>query len=359
MEYTHYDGKGFLIGYIPSRLVDLSMELFKNKSSRNTLLKMYSLILNKVETETRRRENRGWNKKRYYVTLSSTYFRKSIVDKYKPYINILVENGFVVIQNRELDFYELRDNGISLNLFDESIYIETYKVGSRSKGYSIVDYPTTSDKEYSFKLRMKENPFRTKNIKFLKSFGVKDIKITTDQYGYRLYHNLSNNYKKILPYDGSLIYYDLKSSIPFHVKYHLINEGYINDPFLELFVGDFYENWGKEIEVDITDRKKLKIKFNSYLNGKKGDFSPEINKRVKSKYPLFFSLKNKGLGRLMVKQETYLMLNKVVGTLPIDEVLCIHDGFIINKEYKDVVDTHVNSLECLKGFNLDVTKMEK
>ena len=353
MKYTYYDDEDNLVGHIPSELINLSEELFNNKSSRKTLLKTYCLILNKVETETRRRRNRGGKKERYFVYLSSSYFRKSILTGYKKYLDILVERRYVFVKRRELDFYERRERGLYIDLFDPTLYVETYKVGSQSKGYTILKFPHSNSVEIKFKLIMKESSFRIKNRNFLKSIGIKDIKMSQDMYGHRLYTNISISYKEVLLNKGSsFVYYDIQSSIPNVIKHYFFNKGYSKDPFLKLFNGDFYENWGKEIEPETTDRKKLKRNFNTYLNGKKNDYSPIIDKRVKSKYPLFYSLKNRGLGREMVKRETDLMLNKVVGNLPVDKVLTIHDGFIVYKDDEHIVDEYITNLEVLNGFNL-------
>ena len=87
-------------------------------------------------------------------------------------------------------------------------------------------------------------------------------------------------------------------------------------------------------------------------------YSSIIDERVKLKFPLFHSLKYKGLGREMVKRETDLMLNKVVGTLPIDEVLTIHDGFIVSKDDEVVVDEHLTHLKVLNDFDLVKKEMK-
>jgi len=359
MKYTYYDNENNLVGLIPSRLLSLSNELFKNRSSKNTFLKTYTLILNKVETETRRRKNRGGKKMRYYVSLSSGYFRKSILTGYKRYLDLLIDNGFVEVYKRELDFYERKEKGIYIGLFDDPVYVESYKVDSFSKGYTIIEHPDSNDLEMKFKLNLKDSPYRQKNRNFLESIGVENIKLTSDQYGFRLYHNLSNSYKKELPkLNKSFINYDLKCSIPFQIKHYLEGKGYFKDPFLSLFKGDFYENWGREIEVEVKDRKKIKTKFNTYLNGNKHDYSPSIDEVIKSKFPLFHSLKYKGLGREMVKSETDLILNKVVGSLPIDEVLTIHDGFIVNKKDEHIVDEYINQLKVLNGFHLEKVSIE-
>ncbi|MCW5520193.1 hypothetical protein J1N09_10115 [Aureitalea sp. L0-47] len=358
MKFTHYDYENNLVGLIPKRLLELSEREFKNRSSRNTLLKTYCLILSKVETEIKRGRNRGDEKKKYYVSLSSKYFRKSILTGYKRYLDFLISHGFVEVRKRELDFHERRKRGIYIDIHDDPIFVESYQVGTRSKEYTIKEFPVLSDQELRFPLRIKESPCRIKNRRFLESVGIEDVKMSSDQYGYRLYHNLTNSYKKVLPQlDQDFIGYDIKTSIPYQIKEYIKKKGYNDDPFLELFDGDFYENWGSVLGMDISDRKKVKRSFNTYLNGKSNDYPPDLDEIVKHKFPLFHSLKSKGLGKKMVRVETDLMLNKVIGNIPAEKVLTIHDGFIVFRNDIVIVDKYLNDLNELKEFTIVKKRM--
>lgn len=354
MEFTWYDENGELVGKIPSRLVELAKIKLKNKSSRNSLFKIYTIILRNFEKEVKRRKRKGKKMKIVYVTLSSSYFRKSINTAYKRYLDLLVENGFVSKKKRELSFQERRNRGIYIGLFDDPIEIETYCVGSQAKGYTVVEYPKITDVEVCFELKMKENPCSLKNKNFLRAIGETTPKISTDQYGYRIYHNLSSIYKDVIPkLNNQFVYYDLKSSIPYQIKDYLISKNHEDDQFLNLFNGDFYLNWGKELGITKFKRDRLKTNFNSFLYGDNSNYPPEITSKIKNKYPLLFQLRNKGIGRLMVKKESDLIQKQIVGKMKIDKVLTIHDAFIIYKKEQDYVDGFLSNLKAIDGFTIE------
>ena len=97
--------------------------------------------------------------------------------------------------------------------------------------------------------------------------------------------------------------------------------------------------------------------FNTYLNGTSNDYPPEMDNIIKRKFPVFHSMKKNGLGKRMVRSETDLMLNKLINEIPIDEVLTIHDGFIVEDKNQFIVDAYLNNLNELKDFTIVKKRM--
>jgi len=345
---------GVLTGRIPQRLVDLSFKISKRKDFRNNLLKTYSIILfkQKKEVERNKKRNRPQPEEQLFVSISSSYFTKVISKRYYSYLKILKENHFVRVKGRELDNFESKTG-----LFNETQYVESYKVGEYSKSYKITEKPIKSDPIFKFELDFELNPIYLKNLNFLLSVEVEEPKITTDNYGFRIYHNLSTNYKEYFPTKGKFLYYDFKSSIPFHLRRYMEvsmnSEGISQDPFLELFKGDFYENWNVELNLNLSDRKKIKKNFSSLIYGNKVNFSPVTLKLIKYKFPFFFNLLNKNLGKKITRMETEFVLNDVVSKLDLERVLTIHDGFIIHFEDQTLIEKQISKMDFQSlGFTL-------
>lgn len=346
---------GVLHGRIPKRLIDLSFTFSKRKDTREKLLKTYSIIYFKTEQERKRNKKRNNPKKNHqlYVSIATAYFKTTISNRYYNYIKFLKDNEFIIIKGRALDNYES-----GTDLFGDTRKVESYKVGEYSKSYRILEYPVKEDLEYSFKLNFKPSIISQKNEYFLLSIGIKNPKITRDAYGFRLYHNLSTTYKEVLPTKGHFIYYDFKTSIPHHIKRMIIDvlksqDISDGDPFLELFHGDFYQNWNESLNLQFEDRDKIKKQFSSVIFGEKTDYSPKTKRLIKTNFPLFNNLLNKDLGKKVIRQETKLVLDEVVGSLKTKRILTIHDGFIVHKEDEVSTDKQLSLMNFHEqGFTL-------
>ncbi len=105
------------------------------------------------------------------------------------------------------------------------------------------------------------------------------------------------------------MYYDFKTSIPCHTRKVIIDflekQGLSNeDPFLELFEGDFYLNWNivLDLKFEGIDRDKVKKQFSSVIFGESTDYSPKTKRLIKEKFPLFNNLLKRGFGSKSVRQ---------------------------------------------------------
>ena len=320
---------------------------------------MFSIVKYKIEKETIRRKR---NLSKYcfnktYVHLASSYFESIFSSKYKKYIDFWKEHDVMIVKGRILDEYESRTS-----IFDDSVKVETYKVGEYSKAYRLNKFLGENYETKKFELKFKNNSIQNKNINFLLSIGIQDPKITRDNYGFRLYHNLFTTYKDELPRFGSFTYYDIESSIPSQLKSHmesiLKNQGISSDPFIELYEGDFYENLRIGLNLEEISRSDLKKKFATLLYGTKKDISPNLLSLIKSKYPFFYNLLNKNIGKKLTRFETKLVFG-IVKDVPVEEVLTIHDGFIVWSVYEKEIDYYIKSLNLPSTFRFKKSWINK
>lgn len=333
-----------LNGRVPESLIELSKDFSSRKDSREKLLKLYSVILYKQEVEQRRNKHREHPKdeKLLFIHLASSYFYKVIGRRYYKYLNFLKSHGYVSVKGRILDDFESK-NG----LFDDPRFIESYKVGSYSKGYRVNVLPNNNDPKISIRLIFDLSEAAKKNICFMKSIGIEKPTVSRDNYGFRLYHSLSTSYKDYLKNKGQFIYYDCKSSIPHHfrllVNRRMKNSGLDHDPFLDLFNGDFYRNWDQALGLKLSNRDHMKEHFASIVYGKQNELVP-IRRRIKEVFPVFYKTLAQDIGRYVTRLETKFVIDQCVSNISVEEVLTIHDGFIVHLSEEELVDVELESI---------------
>lgn len=340
---------------IPKRLIQLSIDYSKRKDCREKLIKCYTIIYSQYIKE-KKRNNRRKNPTpitKLFVPISSIYFTKTISKRYYKHLQFLKSNNFIEPKyGRFLDQFESGGD-----LFDEGRNTETYRVGDYSKSYRIKEFPIKEDEEFSFEMNPQFDPSTQKNINFLKSIGIDNPKTSKDKYGYRLYHNLFTTYKEVLPKKGEFIYYDIKTSVPSFIKEEMISSGIEDDPFFELFNGDFYSNWKNIMDLK-GHRKKIKEQFSTILFGNKKDCSPTLMKQIKKLFPtLYFRLNSNDYGKKIMRMETYYMMNLIVPQIPLNEVLTIFDGFIVDRKKEEIVDEFLNNCSLINS-NILIEKSE-
>lgn len=348
---------------IPLELMFISHNYCFNVTGRNTLRKLYSIIKNKCHNEhqVRKRKNNNINIQDVYVHLSKNYFVDCIGGRYNEYLNILKFHDLIRPKKREVI---IDDIGIEINPFYQ--LTESYKVGYYSKAYCIVE--TEGELiDFTDDYKIKHSIVSQKNIEFLKSIGIENFKIKTDNYGFRLYHNLSTTYKEILPKYGDFIYYDFDCSIPHHFKNFiselLTEEQLSNNSFIELFKGDFYINFGVSLGLTFIEkeafRKKMKKLFSSIVYGEnpKSYFNYKII--IKNKFPVFYSLLGKNTGRNITRSETKFVLKTIIEQLTPKNILTIHDGFIVYPEDKKIIDEALEQLIDQDKFPFSMQLLNK
>ena len=321
---------------IPSSLIQLSKSFGTYKKSHIKLLKFYAVTLHKYDIEKTRRLKRGY-KKRIYVPLASCYFEKVFGKEYNKPLRFLKEHGYI----------SAKGYGTTGNTIFEDRIVESYQVGVTCKKYTVLIEPSENDLQMKFPLKFSPSTTVQKNENFLQSIN-QPTKITTDNYGGRLYHPLITTYKTALPKNGDMVYYDFKTSIPHHARYYMINKEFTDPNFLELFDGDFYMNWGKSL--GLSTRQAGKDCFVKILYGKGKKYSPQIVQSVKDQYPKFWALVKKDFGRKTVRIETQFVFDQVVSKLPVNEVLTIHDGFFVYRDKENEVDDFLKSAEWFEDF---------
>lgn len=342
---------------IPQQLKELSGDFYLIKDSKGKvrtkrqekLYRFYSVILyhNKDELKKNKKRNKPVPDHQIYTYISRSYWRM-IDNRYKPYIEFLKNNGFIQAKGRTIDDYKA-----GIGLYDDSSYIESYTVGSRSKGYRIVGFPDKSDPFVEVNIDYKLDIPSRKNIAFLKSIGVADSSIKRDQYAYRYYHNMSNSYKKNLKGREDLLYYDIKCSVPQQIRLmvqkRLETIGETTDPYIDLFNGDFYENWNRELGLGIIERKKIKEHFSSIVYGGKTEYIIMLRKSIRSKFYVLYTLIKNNIQEKITQNETKFVMD-FISELDVDEVLTIHDGFIIFKKHRKVVEQKIEELRLKSGI---------
>lgn len=343
-----------IAGNVPIRLINLAAEYSKRKDFKNNLIKTYAVILFKYDKELKRNKKRTNQQPdhKVYVHLASSYFEKAICKRYHRYLKILKENEFIAVCGKSLDNYESQTG-----LFDDSRQIESYKVGEFSKRYRLIEFPTKTDPHIEIKTIIKENVIYKKNKEFLESVGVIEPKLTTDNYGFRVYHDLSTKYKEYLPDKGTFVYYDIKCSIPNHIKKYLEKfmqeNGIEKDPFIKLFVGDFYTNWGNASGLNTKSRSCIKKSFSALIYGRTNGLCPKYLSSVRKNFPLLLNLIDRNLGKKITRLETKFMFKNIISKLSVSRVMSIHDGFIIHLEDEQIVDQILSNLNIEgQGFEL-------
>lgn len=330
---------------IPKRLIKISKSFSKRKGEQEKLFRLYAIILNKNKDELKKNKRRNNPKPDHqiYVHLSAEYFKKVLCRRYYKYINFLKENSFVFVKG-----YVLDDFISGVGIFESSKRVESYCVGECGKGYRILEFPEKDDPKIEIEFEYKLSIPAIKNINFLKSIGVEKPIVKSDNYGFRLYHNLSSNYRKILN-DDEFIYYDIKSSIPHQVRLLVEKRtksiGQKSDPFLDLFNGgDFYMNYNEVNKLGLSDRNEVKKHFSSIIYGGEHQYIINQRKSIRSKFPLFYSILKNDITKKITRSETKLIMD-LISRINVDEILTLHDGFIIRKKYKHFVETELNKLK--------------
>ncbi len=375
-QYTKYKKNGNLIGRVPKRLVEL-VDTSYSRTSAKRVYKLYLVILHNWERETKRRVKKNLYKNQlHYVPISKSYFRKIATSKYYIDLAFLKSQGFIEVETHEVDpfvhfqkrlYYASNEEEIAKikiknpnQLFDNTIKIETYKVGKSPKKYAVLELPTKRDITIEIGTNITHQEFRLKNERFLKSMGISNPKIFQDNFGYRLYHNYSRDYKLELPIRGEFIYYDVKSSIPHQIRKIFLEEGLDHAPFLNLFDGDFYENFRIAMGFNDLTRSQVKKKFATILYAKPKRRSKREMNIIKTKFPCFYNKLSRNFGRDISIQETKFMLINIVNHLPVMEALTIHDGFIIYPKDETAVDTYLIEIsKNTEGFTFEKSIIEK
>jgi hypothetical protein len=326
---------------IPTRLVTLAHEKFKRDKPKENLYKMYAVIKYHHDMELKRNKKRSKPKfdSLIYAPLSSQYFEQVICTRYYLYKKILIDEGFITPKLK----YVWKPG---TPIFEDST-TETYSVGKVSKSYKALYNLEETYVEMDLEFEIKYSIAAQKNINFLKSVGIENPSIKFDKYGYRLYHNLTSTYKELAD-KHNYVYYDIKSSVPTFFKLKMMKEGITEDPFIDLFIGDFYLNFGMLLEFTGTNeeiRNEAKQVF-MYVANEKRRMDKRIMIKLQDKLPRFdLMCQRKGIARDLINDESNFINKFIVPSLDIDNIMTIFDGLVIHKESESIADEFFKNLK--------------
>ncbi|WP_417611466.1 hypothetical protein [Owenweeksia hongkongensis] len=327
---------------IPAALVKQAQKHFNRADTRHNLLKCYYVFLDLFEKElaSNKKRNNPKDERNLYTYIPSAYLEKKVCKRYNTYKKWLADNDYIKVKEGQYQ----EPHTLGLGLYDDGRFTEAYKPGVYCKSYQVLKFPKNEDPIVEFSFNPKLSPALSKTISFLAQIGIDNKKIKYDNFGFRFYHCLYNSYKLELPKFGSFTVYDIKSSIPTFCKLEMKESNIDTAPFYELFDGDFYANWARELDLTLS-RDEVKKQFSTFLYGKRNDVSPHVLDAIKSKFPAFYHrAKRNGYGQLITRLESRYMQKEIIENLPIDEALYMFDGFVIRSEFESIIDKYISNL---------------
>lgn len=292
-----------------------------NKTARANGLKIYAALY----TRSKRQNKYG------YFDVPSTYL-KSINVRYFKVIDALIENNII-------DFYkrEFQDPKDLFNTIERKYYNKAF--GKCMKYKFLIDLTNAEEIEVELTNPRKYRWFQiTKDS--LESLGFLDTKISRDDFGRRVHHNLTQTYKEELK-DLGLSVIDAKCSQPRLLYLLMKKKGMIDVKFFSIFENgiDFYSYLIENL--DLNDRRDAKDLFMCWLNAN----GYVQNYNIKDLFPIastfLKTLKSsnyKDSASFFQRQEAKIWIDDLLENIPSEFALSIHDSLIIkNKEANKIL----------------------
>jgi len=288
-----------------------------NKGFKKSVLKVYAAlwILEK-------RKNKFG-----YFPVSSTYL-KSINVRYFKIIDYFEEVGLIESYKRPFDDPE--------NIFESKqkrFWSSEYGICMRYKFLKDI----SGDAYYVNLLNKNKKRWYELTLNSLKDFGFDEPWLSRDDYGRRLYHSGTADYKELFKGYGVI---DSIASHPRLLWIDLNKKGIVDKDYNFIFENniDFYDYIIKELKL--SGRVEAKELFMEWINGN-GWLS---NKGIKKLFPIVneYVVKSKVLdykfmGSKLQRIESKIWIEDLLENIPVDWALTIHDSLIIKKENIDLV----------------------
>lgn len=293
-------------------------ERIGNITKQKSLLKIYNALSLKSK----------YKNKEGYFEVSSRYLRK-VNGRYNEIIDFLIENNIIETFKRE---YLLGDQYGPTDLFVEKIDKVSYSSGRCIRYKFLVDISKGVVEEISFEDPKVDKKWYKILMRSLETLGYHG-KVSRDQYGARVYHNLTMDYKQELQ-DKGYCTIDSVTSQPRLIYLMMKDKGLIDERYFDIFESgrDFY------LELvsifDLTDRKEAKDLFmhwalgNGYTKGyKMYELFPNVCKFLKD----VKSTNYKDSSRYLSWKESRIFIDDLLNNLPVSFGIPIHDCIIVKQ----------------------------
>lgn len=298
-------------------LAKYSIKLIGNITLQKTALNIY-IALYKAD---KRKNPEG------YFEIPSTYL-KSISGSYNRIIHKFIEDGII-------DYYKtkVQDNTDIFKTKEKKYYNRTMGICMRYKFLVDITKGEEIDIEIEKKNIKKHKWYNILNNS-LASLGYSNIKITRDDFGRRVHHNLTQTYKYELANKGYMVI-DAKCSQPKLLYLMMKEKGIVDTNYNNIFENnlDFYNELIKYFNLE--DRQQAKDLFMYWLNSetyvptyKINNIFPNANSYIKK-----LKINNyKNSASTLQRKEADIWIDDLLENLPVEFGLTIHDSLIIKEK---------------------------
>jgi hypothetical protein len=303
---------------IVPKLVKYSIMNSGNKTVQGNALKVYAALFQR----SLRKNSEG------YFDVPSTYL-KSINTRYYKIIDKFIEDGII-------DYFKraVQDENDIFTTNIRKYYNKSLGICMKYK--FLIDISKGEEIEVDMDNYKKRNWYKITHNS-LTTLGYNDIKITRDDFGRRVHHNLTQTYKKELSNRGYSVI-DAKCSQPRLLYIMMKSRNLIDSKYNFIFDNniDFYSYLIESLELD--DRKQAKDLFMYWLNSegyvpnyKIHTLFPEVSKFIKG----LKSKNHKDSSATLQREEAKIWIDDLLENLPVSFGLTIHDSLIVKD--KDVL----------------------
>lgn len=306
-----------------------SINKLGNKTARANGLKVYAGLYNKSLIKS----------KNGLFPVPSNYL-ESINKRYHRTIKQLLKDGIIDYFKRDI----IDPNDI-FNTITKKYYNTTMKICMKYR--ILVDLTNAYEIEVDMDT-YKKTKWYDITYKSLEQLGHDNIKITRDEFGRRVHHNLTQTYKEELKNKGYSVI-DAKCSQP-RLLYLLMKErGVVDVAYNSIFENgrDFYLYVVGKLGLDgslsgESDRKDAKDLFMFWLNA--NGYVPNFNFTglfpVASKFLSKLKSNNyKDSASFFQREEAKIWIDGILSNVNVNFALTVHDSIIVkNKDANDVLD---------------------
>lgn len=320
------------------KLVKYSIMDAGNKTVQENALKIYAALLQR----SNRKNSEG------YFDVPSTYL-KSINLRYYKIIDKFIEDGII-------DYFKrvVQDENDLFNTKLKKYYNKNLGICMKYK--FLIDVSKGEEVEVNMDNNRKKNWYKILHNS-ITSLGYTNVKITRDDFGRRVHHNLTQTYKYELTGRGLSII-DAKCSQPRLLYLMMKNRNVVDNVYNYIFDNniDFY-NYIVDA-LNLNDRQQAKDLFMYWLNSdgyvpnyKIHNLFPETTKFIKT----LKSKNHKDSSSTLQREEAKIWIDDLLDNLPVNFGLTIHDSLIIRD--KDVIKVLKYCKEKYPQIQFDIKEL--
>lgn len=294
------------------KLVKYSIMNAGNKTVQANALKIYAALYKRSE----RRNSDG------YFDVPSTYL-KAINTRYYKIIDKFIEDGII-------DYFKraVQDENDIFTTNIKKYYNKNLGICMKYK--FLIDVNKGEEVEVDMDNFRKSNWYKITHNSLL-SLGYDDIKITRDDFGRRVHHNLTQTYKNELTNRGFSVI-DAKCSQPRLLYLMMKNRDIVDETYNNIFDSgsDFYIYLVDKLQLE--DRKQAKDLFMYWLNSEGYVPNYKIHNLFPKASQFIKTLKNKNYkdsSSTLQREEAKIWIDDLLENIPVKFALTIHDSLIV------------------------------